>query len=56
MRIEQLENKKCFITGAASGIGRATAMACAKQGAVLFLTDVNGPQLQQVVTEIRTAG
>ncbi len=32
---------KVCITGAASGIGRATAQAFARRGAVLFLTDIN---------------
>ena len=31
--------KRCFLTGAASGIGRATALKLAAQGAELFLTD-----------------
>jgi len=37
--IENLAGKRCLITGAASGIGRATAIAVAGQGAELFLTD-----------------
>ena len=36
-----LEGKTILITGAAGGIGRATAMECAKLGARLFLTDIN---------------
>ena len=32
--------RRCFITGAASGIGRATALAAARRGAVLYLTDI----------------
>lgn len=31
-----LENKVCFITGASSGIGRATAMSLLEQGAKVF--------------------
>ena len=30
--------KRCFVTGAASGIGRATALKLAQQGAALQLT------------------
>ncbi|MBA4151987.1 MAG: short chain dehydrogenase [Acinetobacter sp.] len=56
MRITSLKNKKCLITGAASGIGRATAIAAAQEGAELFLTDLMQDKLIEVVTEIRTAG
>ncbi|MEE9243679.1 MAG: SDR family NAD(P)-dependent oxidoreductase, partial [Mycobacterium sp.] len=31
--------KRCFLTGAASGIGRATALKLAADGAELYLTD-----------------
>jgi len=48
--------KRCLITGAASGIGRATAIAAADRGAELFLTDRNGEGLERVVAEIRGAG
>lgn len=36
-----LEGKTILITGAAGGIGRATALECAKLGASLILTDIN---------------
>lgn len=36
-----LEGKTILITGAAGGIGRATAIECAKLGASLILTDIN---------------
>jgi NAD(P)-dependent dehydrogenase (short-subunit alcohol dehydrogenase family) len=54
--VRDLRGKRCLITGAASGIGRATAIAAAGQGAELFLTDRNGEGLEQVATEIRRAG
>ena len=54
--ISSLHGKKCFITGAGSGIGRATALAAARDGAVLFLTDINAPALSGTVSEIRQAG
>jgi NAD(P)-dependent dehydrogenase (short-subunit alcohol dehydrogenase family) len=56
MRITSLKSKKCFITGAASGIGRAVAEAAAAEGADLFLTDINAPQLDVVVAQIRSKG
>jgi NAD(P)-dependent dehydrogenase (short-subunit alcohol dehydrogenase family) len=48
--------KRVLITGAASGIGRATAVASARRGAQLFLTDVNDVPLQASAEEIRAAG
>jgi NAD(P)-dependent dehydrogenase (short-subunit alcohol dehydrogenase family) len=51
-----LRGKRCLITGAASGIGRATAIAAAGKGAELFLTDRNGEGLEQVAAEIHGAG
>jgi NAD(P)-dependent dehydrogenase (short-subunit alcohol dehydrogenase family) len=54
--MDTLRDKKCFVTGAASGIGRATALAAAASGADLFLTDVNGELLDATVAEIRAAG
>ena len=54
--MRNLYRKKCLITGAASGIGRATAQAAARQGALLILTDVNGPALEEVARQIRGDG
>src|SRR3954447_12134636 len=48
--------KRVLITGAASGIGRATAVASARKGARLCLTDVDEAQLTAVAAEIRAAG
>lgn len=56
MPIRDLRGKKCLITGAASGIGRATALAAAREGAELFLTDIAAPGLEAVVAEIGAAG
>ena len=49
-------DKQCFITGAASGIGRAVAMALGEQGARLFLTDINASRLEEVTAQIVTKG
>lgn len=54
--VENLAGKRCLITGAASGIGRATAIAVAGHGAELFLTDRDGEGLERVATEIRATG
>jgi len=56
MTIASLAGKKCFITGAASGIGRATALAAAAEGAELFLTDLDQPLLDRVAADVRGAG
>src|SRR5579884_4109382 len=44
------------ITGAAGGIGGATARAMAAEGAKLVLTDVREPELEQIRAEISDAG
>jgi NAD(P)-dependent dehydrogenase (short-subunit alcohol dehydrogenase family) len=48
--------KRCFLTGAASGIGRATALKLAADGAELFLTDRNADGLEQTVADARALG
>jgi short-subunit dehydrogenase len=45
-----------FITGAASGIGRAFALALAKRGMKLFITDINVEDLEKVKLEIEKTG
>ena len=52
----ELSGKSCLITGAASGIGRATAIAAAERGAVLFLTDIDGDGLEQTAALVRERG
>ncbi|WP_208246992.1 SDR family oxidoreductase (plasmid) [Rhizobium sp. T1470] len=51
-----LKGKVVFITGAAEGIGRATAIAFAKEGATVGLLDLNEGQLQDVSSEISKIG
>jgi NAD(P)-dependent dehydrogenase (short-subunit alcohol dehydrogenase family)/predicted esterase len=54
--VSTLAGKKCFITGAASGIGQATARAAADRGAAVFLTDIDDEGLERTVLAIRGRG
>lgn len=47
-----LEGKTILITGAASGIGRATAIQCAGMGAKVILVDLNESGLKETSTLI----
>src|SRR5262249_62378414 len=51
-----LQGKSAIITGAASGIGRATALLFAREGASVSLADVNEAGGIQVEREISSAG
>jgi NAD(P)-dependent dehydrogenase (short-subunit alcohol dehydrogenase family) len=53
---DRFRGQRVLITGAGSGIGRATALACARVGAHLFLTDRDEAALEDAVTEIVGAG
>lgn len=47
------ENKVVIVTGASSGIGRATAMAFAQEGAKVIVSDVREKEGQATVDEIK---
>jgi NAD(P)-dependent dehydrogenase (short-subunit alcohol dehydrogenase family) len=53
---EKFAGKRCFLTGAASGIGRATALRLASHGAELYLTDRNADGLAQTAADARALG
>jgi NAD(P)-dependent dehydrogenase (short-subunit alcohol dehydrogenase family) len=56
MSVTELNGRRCLITGAASGIGRATAVAAGAKGAEVFLTDINAEGLERAADEIGAAG
>jgi len=56
MKNELSSDKIVVLTGAASGIGRATTLACAKRGASLALCDVDEERLEQAAGDARKLG
>lgn len=52
----RLQGKKAVITGGAQGIGRATAIAFALEGASVALLDLNGPGAQAIAAEAASHG
>ncbi len=51
-----LVGRHVIITGASSGIGRASAVAVAARGATVFALARNGEALDELIAEIRAAG
>ncbi len=51
-----IDGKKALVTGAAEGIGRAISLQLAREGADLFLLDINDHGLSKVVCEAQRLG
>lgn len=51
-----MEGKSGFVTGAGSGIGRGSALAFAKAGANVLVSDVNEERGKETVRIIKEAG
>ena len=47
----RLENKKIVVTAGAQGIGRATAIAFANEGADVLATDINEEKLNELIKD-----
>ncbi|SFB68431.1 NAD(P)-dependent dehydrogenase, short-chain alcohol dehydrogenase family [Halobiforma haloterrestris] len=52
----RLEDRTVVITGAASGIGRATAERCAEEGARVVVTDIDSDGGEEVADAIEAGG
>ena len=54
--IRSLQDRHVFVTGAASGIGRATALQAAREGAIVHLSDRNPEPLAETAELIAGTG
>ena len=53
---QEFADRVVIVTGAASGLGRATALAFARQGATLALADIDAAGLEQTGEAVRALG
>jgi NAD(P)-dependent dehydrogenase (short-subunit alcohol dehydrogenase family) len=52
----KLQNKAALVIGGASGLGRASADACAANGAQVMIADIDTTRAAEVLASIRAAG
>ena len=56
LKMEVLKGKKAIITGGSRGLGKATAIAFAKEGIDVAITGRNEKNLQETVAELKALG
>lgn len=54
--MKELRGKTALVTGAASGIGRETALAFAREGSILLLVDIDAGGLEGLAGEFNGIG
>lgn len=54
--MERVENKVAVVTGGAAGIGRATCLMLAREGARVAVADIHDDEGEEVVREIEDSG
>jgi NAD(P)-dependent dehydrogenase (short-subunit alcohol dehydrogenase family) len=52
----KLQGKVALVIGGSSGLGRASAEACAADGATVVIADINQPRSEELLEKIRAAG
>jgi NAD(P)-dependent dehydrogenase (short-subunit alcohol dehydrogenase family) len=54
--MRRFENKVCYVTGAGSGIGKATALSFAREGGKVVVCDINEANAKITASEILAMG
>ncbi|MEO8772054.1 MAG: glucose 1-dehydrogenase [Ferruginibacter sp.] len=54
--MKKLENKIVFITGGNSGIGKASALEAAREGAIIVVADLASKDHEETIAEIKSLG